>query len=131
MDEGLLYDKSEINFQDFANAEWENLDDFLFDDLLEFDNEKAETNTILALIALGRKSIELLESGIERNDIRSRDQEETQPLDDNFSDIKSALILVPDPINSLPRQSISNRIEQVLYPSQIIYSSEPTGKLRQ
>ena len=103
IDEGLLYDKSEVNPWDFADTEWENSDDSFFADPLEFDNEEAETNTRSASIAPGRKSVELLESGTGRNDVRSGDQGETQPLDNNHNDTESALTLVPDSIDSPPR----------------------------
>ena len=125
IDEGLLYDKSEVNPWDFADTEWENSDDFLFADLLEFDNEEAETNTRSAPIAPRRKSVELIESGIGGNDVRSEDQGETQPLHDNHSDTESGFTSVPDPIDSRPRQLTRNHIERVLYPGQIAYGSGP------
>ena len=116
INEGLLYDKFEINPWDFLDAEWKNSDDSLFADPLEFENEEAETNIKSAPIAPGRKNVELLESGTRGNDVRSGDQEETQLLDDNHSDTKSAFTSVPDHINSSPRQSTRNRTERILYP---------------
>lgn len=45
IDEGLLYDKSEVNTLELADAEWENMDKSLFADLLEFDENTTETKT--------------------------------------------------------------------------------------
>ncbi len=51
IDESLLYDKSEVNPWEFADAEWANSDDSLFADLLEFDEEQPEKNATSAPIS--------------------------------------------------------------------------------
>ncbi len=53
--------------------EWENLDDFLFANPLEFDEDKAQTNTPFAPTSLGRKNGESPQSGTGGNDIRFAD----------------------------------------------------------
>ncbi len=56
-DEGLLYDKSEVNEWKFADAEWENSDDSLFADSLELDEEQHENNATSTPI-FGRKDVD-------------------------------------------------------------------------
>lgn len=100
-DESLLYDKSEINPWDFANAKWKNSDDSFIADLLEFDDEELETNARSAPIASEEKSIELLKLGTRGNDVRSWDQKENQSFNNNHSNTKLALILVSKTIDSI------------------------------
>ena len=129
-DKGLLYNKADVKPCELADEEWEYLDDSFFADPLEFEDEEAETNARLALIALGEKSIKSLESGTRGNDVRSTDQEEAQPLDDTHNDTESALTLVSDFIDSSPRRSTRNHTKQVLYPDQIAYDFGPISKAK-
>lgn len=70
---------------------------------MELDNLEAKINTRLALIPFGRKTVELLKSGIRKNNIKSKDQKEIQPLENNHNNTKSGLILISDLIDSPPR----------------------------
>ena len=45
IDKELLYDKSEVNSWEFANTEWENINNSSFANLLEFDEDETENNT--------------------------------------------------------------------------------------
>lgn len=50
-------------------------DDFLFINPLEFDKNKAQTNTLSAPTSFKRKDNESLQSGIGKNNVRSANQE--------------------------------------------------------
>lgn len=76
-----------------------------------------------APISPERKNGKSPQLGIRGNDVGSEEEEENLPFNDNNSDTKSALTLVPDYIDSQLRQSIRNRNKQVLYLSQIAYGS--------
>lgn len=52
------------------------MDNFFFADPFKFDGKEAKTNTRSALIASRKKKVELLETGIGRNNVRFGDQEE-------------------------------------------------------
>ena len=100
----------------------DNSDDPLFADALEFDEEPLENNTISASISK-RKDVDSPRSGIEEDDVGY------MANDSNDSNIESAFTSVPDYIEFLPRQPNRNRTERVLYPSQIVYGSEPLPKV--
>ena len=108
---------------------WENLNNSLFADPLEFDENKTQTNTLSTPAFLRKKNGKSSQLGTGRNDIRSADQEENPPFNGNNNNIKSALILVSDHTNSLPRQSIRNYTIRVLQPGQIAYGSELLPKV--
>lgn len=55
----LLYNKSKINLKKFTDEEWDNSDDFLLIDPLEYIEEQPETITTSALI-LEKKDVNLL-----------------------------------------------------------------------
>ena len=74
IDEGFLYDKSEVNPWEFADAEWENSDDSLFADPLEFDEDIADANIPSAPIS-GRKDVDSPQSGTGRNDVTAKSHE--------------------------------------------------------
>ena len=118
-----------MNLWEFANTEWENIDDFSFANPLEFDENETENNTQSIPISSGRKNGKSLQSGKEGNDVRFVDQEENPPFNNNINDTKSVLTLVPDHIDSLPRQSTRNCTKQVLYPGQIAYGFGPLPKV--
>ncbi len=122
IDESLLYDKSEVNQWEFADAELENSDDFLFADPLEFDEEQLENNATSTSIS-GRKDVDSPKSGKGGDDVGSIVN------DSNDSDIVSALTSVPDYTESLPRRSKRNCTKRVLYPGQIVYGSGPLPKV--
>ena len=96
IDEGLLYDKSEVNPWEFADEEWENSDDSLFVDPLEFDEEQPEAITTSAPI-FEKKDVDSLQSGTGGDDVGPTAN------DSNDSNIESALTSVPDHIESPPR----------------------------
>ncbi len=76
---------------------------------MEFDEEQPEAITTSVLI-FEKKNVDSLQSGTGGDDVRSIAN------DGNDSDIESALISVPDHIESLFKRSIHNCTEQVLYP---------------
>lgn len=115
---------------EWATKDWENSDNFFFANFLKFDDKKAKTNAKLTIIALEKKSVEIVELSIRGNDIRSGNQIEVQSLDNNHSNTKTVLTLVLNPINFLLRQSIYNYTKQVLYSGQIAYGFEPILKIK-
>lgn len=54
IDKSFLYNKSKFNFWKFVDIEWEELDDFLFADQLEFD--KNLFKKIIALTSTFKKT---------------------------------------------------------------------------
>ncbi len=120
--ESLLYNKSEVNSWEFADREWENSDDFLFADPLEFDEEQPKNNETSTSIS-GRKDVNSPQSGKKGEDVGS------MANDSNDNDIGSALTSLPDHIESPPRRSKRNRTEQVIYLGQIVYGSRPLPKV--
>lgn len=85
-----------------------------------FENK---TNTLSAPIFPRKKNGKSLQSVTGGNNVRSGEQKENLFFIDNNSDTKSALTLVSDYIDSLPRQSTHNYTKQTLYPGQIAYNS--------
>ncbi len=122
IDEGLLYDKSEVNSWEFADAEWENSNDSLFADPLEFDEEQPENNAISTPIS-GRKDVDSPQSGKGGDDVG------TMVNDGNDSEVESAITSVLDHIESPPRRSKRNRTKEVLYPGQMVYGSGSLPKV--
>lgn len=86
------------------------MDNFLFADLLEFDEEQLEnkTNSLFTLISPRRKNGKLSQSGIGENDVEFGEKKENLSFNDNNNDTKSTLTLVLDHIDSPPRQSTCN-----------------------
>ncbi len=122
MNKSLLYNKSEVNLWEFTDEEWEKSDDSLFADHSEFDQEPLENNTTSAPL-FGRKDVDSSKPGIGREDGGS------MANDSNDSETESALISVPDHIESPPRRSKHNCSKRVLYPGQIVYGSGPLSKV--
>ncbi len=122
MDEGLLHDKSEVNPWKFVDAEWDQSDDSLFADPLEFDEEQPGNNPTSTPNS-GRKDADSPKSGEGGDDV------ESLANDSNHSNIELALTSVPDHIESPPRRSKRNFTERVLYPCQMVYRSGPLPKV--
>ena len=106
IDEGLFYDKSEVNPWEFAYREWENSDNSFFADPLEFDEEQPENNAISTLISR-RKDVDSPKSG------KSGDYIGSIANNNNDSNIESAFTSVQDCIESPPRRTKRNRNERV------------------
>lgn len=112
------------------DAEWENSNDFFFTNLFEFDSKKTRIIARSALIASEKKCVKSLEPNIKGYNIRSGNQEENQPFDNNHNYTKSALILIPYSIDFLSKQSICNHTKQVLYPGEIAHSFRTISKTK-
>ena len=115
IDKGFLYNKSEVDSGEFADAEWEDSDDSLFADPLKFDDNLSEKITT-SNPTFGKKDIDLIKSGIGGNDVEFEASEKNSVADGNDSDMKSVLISVPDYIESSPRQSTCTCTKRILYP---------------
>lgn len=100
------------------------MDNFWFTDYLKFDKKqfKNKTNTPFPPIFFEKKNSKLLQSSIRGNNIRFGEKKLNLSFIDNNNIIKLAFILIFDSIDFLSKQSTSNHIEQVLYPSQIVYN---------
>lgn len=107
------------------------MNNFLFADLLEFGEKqlKNKINTLSAQISPRKKNSKLPQLDTEENNIRSRRKKKNLLFNDNNSNTKSALILVPDYIYSLLKWSTRNYTKQILYPGQIVYDSGPLPKV--
>lgn len=99
IDKGCFYNKSKINLSEFTYVEWENLNDFLFVNPLEFDENIANANTLSASIS-ERKDVNLSQLGKKKNDVAAKKDSSATNSKDN--DNKSALISIPNYIKSLP-----------------------------